>query len=104
MSTHYTTLNSALKTVVRRLEGINHDLYQTAKDAYNSHSLNITYIAAKTLTLHPEYGTYTIKDTSNAELEEIFANAINGEVETDYHDHDPLSTTQGLVDGKSMKV
>lgn len=28
MSTHYTTLNSALKTVVRRLKGINHDLYQ----------------------------------------------------------------------------
>lgn len=88
MSTYYTTLNSALKTVARRLEGINHNLYQTAKDAYNSHTLNITYLAAKTLTLHPESGTYTIKDTSNAELEEIVTNAINGEVETDYTDYD----------------
>lgn len=96
MSTHYTTLNSALKTVVRRLEGINHDLYQAAKDAYNSHSLNITYIAAKTLTLHPETGTYTIKGASNAELEEIFTHAINGEVETGYHDHDPLEYYAGV--------
>lgn len=96
MSTHYTTLNSALETVVRRLKGINHDLYQAAQDAYNSQSLNITYLAAKTLTLHPETGTYTIKDTSNAELEEIATNAINGEVETDYHDHDPLEYYAGI--------
>lgn len=96
MSTHYNTLNSALKVIARRIKGISHDLYQAAKDAYNSHSLNITYLAAKTLTLHPKSGTYTIKNTSNAELEEIISNAINGEVETDYHDHDPLEYYAGI--------